>query len=162
MKVLQNLLYKKPTREDENRAGHRRKIRGEAALSNTHSEMCESTGKHRKRYVDYPKDISKRTCIIHGYVNSLDEYKVLGDFGSKYYKSRRTKDHGQETTNMNKLNRNQQNNAMVHNTFDDIILQDNNKLSAEDEAHKNIDSEAYEDDLYEIDNMSLDENKEEK
>ena len=39
-----------------------------------------------------------------------------------------------------------------------IILQENNKLSAEDDAHGNNDFEIYGNNLYEIDNMGLDEN----
>ena len=36
-------------------------------------------------------------------------------------------------------------------------MQENNKVSAEEEAHENIESELDEDDLYHIDKMSLDE-----
>ena len=41
----------------------------------------------------------------------------------------------------------------------DKILQENKKLSAEDESHENIGSEIYENDIYEIYNMSIYENK---
>ena len=44
--------------------------------------------------------------------------------------------------------------------MDEIIWQENNKLSAEYEAHENVDYEIDENDLYHIDNTSLDENKE--
>ena len=43
----------------------------------------------------------------------------------------------------------------------EIILQENNKLSDDAESHRNIDSYIDENGLYEIYNMSLDENKEE-
>ena len=49
--------------------------------------MSDSTGKHRKRYVDHPNDIYKLTCLVYGPGNSSDKYKVLGDFGFKYYNS---------------------------------------------------------------------------
>ena len=58
--------HKKPTRADAKRDGHIRKIRGEAASSNSYSETSESTGKHRNRYLDHPMDRSKPICIMHG------------------------------------------------------------------------------------------------
>ena len=48
--------------------------------------MSERAGKHRKSYVYHLQDISKLTCLIHGPGHSSDEFKVLGDFGSKYSK----------------------------------------------------------------------------
>ena len=57
---------------------------------------------------------------------------------------------------MNKFNINQENNAIAQHVFDDIILQQNNKSSAEDEAHGNIYSEIDEQDKYEIDHMTYD------
>ena len=44
--------------------------------------------------------------------------------------------------------------------MDGILLQENNKVSAEEEAHKNIESELDENYLYQIDNMSLNDKKE--
>ena len=78
-------------------------MRGESALSNTYSEMGESSGKRRKRYVDHPKDISKLTCLIHVPGHSSYICKVLGDFGSKYYKIRPTKYHGHDLAAKNKF-----------------------------------------------------------
>ena len=60
---------------------------------------------------------------------------------------------------MNKFNRKQEKNAMDQHAVYQIILKKKNKLSAEDEAHNNVDSEIDEDGLYEIDNMSLHEKK---
>ena len=57
--------YKKPTKADANRAGFISKIRGEAASSTTYSDISESTGKRRQRYVDHLKDISKLTCLVY-------------------------------------------------------------------------------------------------
>ena len=54
--------------------------------------MSDRTFKCIKRYVDYPKDIPKYSCIIHVPGNSSDECKVLGEFGSKYSKIMPTKD----------------------------------------------------------------------
>ena len=44
--------------------------------------------------------------------------------------------------------------------MDDIILQENNKLSAESVTSENIDSKIDEKNIYRIDNMSHDEKKE--
>ena len=67
--------------------------------------MSESVVKRRKIYVDYPKGKSKPIFIIHGPSHSLDEWKVLEDFGSKYAKSRPTKDHSHDPLPRNKFNR---------------------------------------------------------
>ena len=56
----------------------------------------------------------------------------------------------------------QKKNAIIQHAVDDIILHENKKLSTEDEACENIYSEINEDDLYEIDDMSFDKNKENK
>ena len=44
--------------------------------------------------------------------------------------------------------------------MDEIILQEDNKVSAEEEAHENIEHDFYENYMYHIDNMSLDYKKE--
>ena len=46
--------------------------------------------------------------------------------------------------------------------MDDIILKNSKILSTKEESKGKIDSEINENNLYEIDNMSLDENKEKK
>ena len=81
--------YKQSTRAYATCAGHISKNIGEAAPSHTHSAMIEITDKRKKRYVDLLKGESK-TCLIYGPVNSSDESKVLGDFGSMYVKIRPT------------------------------------------------------------------------
>ena len=43
--------------------------------------------------------------------------------------------------------------------MDEILLQKNNKVSAEDESHENIESYLDENDLYHIYNISLDDKK---
>ena len=75
--------YKKNTRADVNRAGNSRQKRGEAASLLTCPEKCDSTGKFRKRHVDFLMGNSK-IYLIHGTVNYSEECKVLGDFGTKY------------------------------------------------------------------------------
>ena len=85
--------YKRPTMEDTNRAGHSRQKRGEPASSWNRPEKGESSEKRRKRHVDSPMGKSK-ICLIHGPGNYSEEYKVLGNFGTKYTNSIPTKYQG--------------------------------------------------------------------
>ena len=59
----------------------------------------------------------------------------------------------------NKFNIHQEKNAIVNHAVDKIIFQENNKIIAQYEAHENIESEIDENDLYQIDNMSLEKKK---
>ena len=93
--------------------------------------MIEISGKRRKRYVDHLRDRKKYTCLIHGPGHSSDECKVLGDFGSKYYKGRPTKERGHHTIDINKFNRKQEINAIFNHEVDEILQQKNNKVSDE-------------------------------
>ena len=69
-KVVAEPSYKKTIRADKNRAGHSKYMRVEASSSDIHSKMAESANKHRKRYADYLKHISKPKYLIHGPVHS--------------------------------------------------------------------------------------------
>ena len=69
------------------------------------------------------------------------------------------KNHGKDSENRNKFNRHQENNYIVDHSVVDILIQENNKVSAKAEAHENIESDIYENYLYQIDNMSLDDKK---
>ena len=84
----------------------------------------------------------------------------MGDLGFKYYIGRPTKDHRQEPAAKKKFSRQKENNAIFQNIVYEIIQQENKKLSAEDEAHGSIYSGIDENNIYEIDNMILDEKKE--
>ena len=103
--------------------------------------MIERDGKRRKWYVYNTKDIYKHTCPINGTRHSSDECTVLGDFGSKYSKTRPNKDRGNDPADKTKFNIQKNKNDTVNNALDDIIPQKNNKVSAESEAHENIDVE---------------------
>ena len=81
------------------------------------------------------------------------------DFGYRYSKISPTKDRGQEPATKNIFKQNQENNDIFQHEFDKIILQENINLSVEEEGQENIDSEVDESDIYDIYNMSLDENK---
>ena len=101
--------------------------------------MSERFGKRRQIYLDYPKDMSK-TCLKYGPGHSLDEYKILGGFGSYYVKSNPNKDRRNNTVPKITCNRQKENNAIVNNTVDEILLHKNEQVSAMKEAHKNVGS----------------------
>ena len=61
----------------------------------------------------------------------IRKYKVLGDFGSKYARSRPTKDRGQDPANRNKFNSQQESNDIVNNTVDKISPQKYETVSDE-------------------------------
>ena len=91
--------------------------------------MSESSDKRRKIYVDCPKGESK-TCIINVPGYSLDEWKILRDFGSNYIKSRLTKYRGNDTVPINKFNRHKENNDIVNSAVNEILLHETEKLIA--------------------------------
>ena len=84
----------------------------------------------------------------------------MGDFGFKYSNSRTTNNRGHDTTTRKKFNIHQNKNSIVKHTVDEILLNKNNKVSAEDKAHDNIEYNLDENDLYQIYSMSLNEKKE--
>ena len=97
MKLLQNLINKKPTRSYANRAGVSRKMRGEYASSATYSEMIYNTNKRRRRYVYHLKYRYKLTCLVHIPGRSSNKFKGLRDFSSKNSKYGPTTDCGKES-----------------------------------------------------------------
>ena len=109
-------------------------------MSNTYSKMSESAGKLRKRHVDYPKGNPKPTCLIHVPSNPSDKCKVLGDFGSKYAKISPNKDHRHDPTTKKKFNRQHNDNDIVNSLVDKILMRENQKLSSDEGAHENIES----------------------
>ena len=159
--VVEN-SYKIPTREDTNCYSHSRKKREFPTSSKTYSETNKSSVKLRKRYVDHLKYRPKLTCLIHGPGHSSYECKFLGDFGYKYSKSRPTKYCRQDPAKMKKCKRQKENNSISQHAVDQIILKEKSKFSAEDEAQESIYFEINEDDLHEIDNMSIDKKTENK
>ena len=121
--------------------------------------MSESAGKLRKRYIYYPEGKPKPTCLIHGPGHSSDECEDLGDLGSKYVKSRPTKYSGHNPIPRNKFNIYKDMNAVVNSAVDEILLQENQKVSADNGSHENTESDFDEKKLYQINNTSLDDTK---
>ena len=83
----------------------------------------------------------------------------MGGFGYKKAKFRPNKDCGHDPENRKKFNRQKDNNDIVNSAADEIILQENQKVSTEKRTHKNTKSDFYESKLYQINNMSLDDTK---
>ena len=75
-----------------------------------------------------------KTCLIQGPSHSSDEYKLLGDFGVKYVKVKPNKDRGNHHVTKNKLNRQQENNAILNNSLNEILLHEIRKVSDAKEA----------------------------
>ena len=151
--------YKKPTRADANPAGHSRNNRGEAASSWTRPEKGESDGKRRKRHVDSQSEKSK-TCLIPGHGHSSEEFKVLGDFGTKYVNSRPTKDHRSNPLPIKTINRQQGNNSIINNAVYEILLTENQKIKFCEGSTKLFDSDYDESGVYQVDKIILDDTKE--
>ena len=101
--------------------------------------MSESAGMRIKRCVDHPKDRSKLTCLIHGPVHSSDECKVpetlvlsminLGVINTSFRSLQ--------------LRRNLEDRKIKILYFNMQLMR--SSYSVQDETHKNIDSEVYED-----------------
>ena len=68
----------------------------------------------------------------------------------------------QEHSTKKSFGRHQDKNTIVKHKFDKIIPQDNKKLIVKYESQENIDDEGNEDDLYDLDKMSLDEKERRK
>ena len=112
----------------------------------------DSSGKRRKRYVDNTT-VKSKICLIHGPGHSSEECKVLGEFVTKYTKSRPIKYHWSSPLPRKKINRHQENNTIVKNAVDEIIL--TQKVSAtNNEAPEFMDSDYDANDLYEVDKTS--------
>ena len=79
--------YWKYTRADANHAGHSRKKRGGADLSNHHYEMGKCSDKRKKRYVDSLKDRLQITCLIHCLDHPPDECKVINNIFNNLLKA---------------------------------------------------------------------------
>ena len=121
--------------------------------------MSESAIKVGEIYVDHLRNRSKPTFFMHGHGNLSNECKVLVYFGFKYDKSRPTKDRRHDTANKKKVNRKQEINLIVKKSVDEILPQEDNKLSSEEEAYENIESGFYENGLYQTENIIIDKNK---
>ena len=92
--------------------------------------MSEIAYKQRKRYIYHTDCKPKPRYLIHCPGHSSGKYKVLGDFGSKYAKIRLTNNRGHNPANRNKYTRKRYNNDIVNSEVDEIILQENDKVSA--------------------------------
>ena len=128
-------------------------------MSQNYPVMGESAGKPRKRYVDCPSSESK-ICLIHGPGYCSDECKVMGDFGAKCTNGKPTKDCGNNPSPRKIFNRQQENNAIVSIVVDEILLNESQKVGAARESPKFWYSDYHENDIYQIEWMSIEDTKE--
>ena len=77
-----------------------------------------------KNYVKNMRDISKPTFLICGVYHSPEQCKSLNDFGTGYAASRPFAKHRWEPLSGNNYKKNQEVNAIVQNSVDDILQED--------------------------------------
>ena len=86
--------------------------------------MSGHDGKCNKRYVDHPRDSSKPTFLIHGYViHSPEKCRVLNDLGTRYAAGRTFKQSRNEPTIKKNVRQQEVNDVLQHGL--EIILQGN-------------------------------------
>ena len=95
----------------------------------------------QKRYVDNPKDRSKLTHLLHGDVHSSDICKVLGDLDKSIIKSGLLRTARRSPQKTRSFNKKLEDNSMIQHAVYGIILTENIKGIAEDDAQDIIDSE---------------------
>ena len=150
--------YLKTIQEEANPTRIIRNKTVEAFLPNTHPLKYVSAGKRHKRYVDISKSESK-TCMLHGAGHSSDECKVLGKFGTKYTAFHTTKGCRINTV-PEKIFQVKQENHYILNNMDEIQMTESNKVNAvNNEASEFLESNYNENNLYQVENMSLGETK---
>ena len=123
MTDLQNLLIK-TTKADTKRDDRSRKMRGVSALSKNYPRMGKHAFKSKKSYVDFPRDRSELTSLIHFHGQSLEQCKLLNEFVTKYAAASTFKEQRQERTSEKQVQENQEVNAIVLNLVDYIVLQE--------------------------------------
>ena len=101
-----------------------------------------------------------KTCIVHGIAHSSNYSRVLKQFGTKYAAAQSTKYHWNNPVTRKIFQKKQENHAIINNAVDDILLNETKKVSAVNhEAPESLENDYYENDLYQVENMSLDETK---
>ena len=98
--------------------------------------------------------------MIHGPGHYSDEYKVLGELGTKYIAAQPTKDRGSNPIPRKGYHKKQENHTIIDNVMDVLCMVEFKKVSAVNhEAPEFLESDYDENDLYQVENMSLDENE---
>ena len=83
----------------------------------------------------------------------------MGDFGANYAKGKPTKDCGNHPVPRKNINRQQVNNATVNNLVEEILLNEAQKLCAVREAPEFWYSGHYDNNLYHVERISLEDTK---
>ena len=99
--------------------------------------------------------------MIQGAINSYDKCKVLGKFGTNYTASQPTDDRGRNPIPRKIFHKKQENHAIIINVVDEIQIIEPKKVSAvHNEAPELLESDYDENELYQVENMSLNGTKE--
>ena len=78
-------MYHPTTKQYANHYCLSSNIKGGSALSNDYNKASGRAGKHKKMYEDFPRDILKLTCLIHGNGSqSSYQCKILNNFLKRY------------------------------------------------------------------------------
>ena len=89
--------------------------------------------------------------MIHGAGHYSDEYKVLGEFGTKYATDHPTKDRGRNPTPRKNFHKNQENNAIINNVVDEIQMTESKEVNTVNhEAQEFLESDYNDNELYKV------------
>ena len=83
----------------------------------------------------------------------------MEEFVAKCAKGKRNKYHGNYSIPGKKINRQLENNAIISNMVDEILLNETQKVSAARKAWECLDSDCDDNNIYQVDKMSLKETK---
>ena len=98
--------------------------------------------------------------MIHRAGRYYDECKVFGGFGTKYAATQPTKECGSNPVPTKIPHKKQENHAIINNMVDDIQMDESKKVSAVNHnAPEFLENDYGENDLYLVENLSLDETK---
>ena len=100
--------------------------------------------------------------MIHGIGHSSDECKVLGEFGTKYAAAQPTKNRVTNPIPQKGFQKKQENHTIIENMMDELHMVESKKVSVVNhEAPEFLEIDYNENNLYQVENMSLDETEEE-
>ena len=102
--------------------------------------------------------VESKTCLIHGPGNSSDECKVLGEFGDKYAKGKPKKDYGNRPIPRKKINRQQKITLLLIMWWMKSYLTKHKSKCCKGST-KVLDSVYDENDIYQVEMMSIEETK---
>ena len=99
--------------------------------------------------------------MIHGLVHYSDECMFFDEFGAKYAAYYHTKNHGSNPISKRGFQIKQANHTIIENMVDEIHMVESKNVSAVNhDAPEFLETQYDENNLYQVENMSLDETEE--